>query len=144
MSKETIIENTYCAKLKNVGKLLAMNVSITRKLENIKGSTMNFEHHVGIAPYEKVNICTFKEEVSNNSKYTISIDYDIIFGVHSEITFVKEQGIRDFTISKFIRMKSPSYTPLLNSFADLLSILRLLTSLWRLWRFFTSLLSKHR
>jgi len=139
MDEGTIIGNNYDVKLKNVGKLLAENVYTIITTESKGISTTKLGFSGDLSPFETVDICTFKKRVSNDSKFTVKIVYDIIFGVHSEITFVKEPGIHEFVISKFLRIKSHSYTPLLNSFAELLSISQLLCSVWRFLRFLAPL-----
>ena len=137
MGEESIIGNTYNAKLKNVGKLLVENarIAVTTEPKNPKtllnpfvALQFKFQNH--IAPYEKVDICTFEKDVFNNSKITININYAIIFGVHSKITFVKEPVTQKFELSEFMRITMPRIS-LLNSFEKLLSNLRLLTSFWR-------------
>ena len=137
MGKECIIGKTYDAKLKNVGKLLVENASIavTTKPKNPKTLlspfvALQFKFLNHIAPCEKVDICTVEKDVFNNSKITININYVIIFGVHSKITFVKEPVAQKFEISEFMRITTPRIS-LLNSFEKLLSNLRLLSSLWR-------------
>lgn len=113
-------------RLVNIGKHLARNVFVSL---NVKGKKEEhkFIPFTNIDPGASVYLHTFDEDLLNNNTITVDVSYENIMGELSEVSFIKDPKLPDFIVVRRVRMPGL----LLNSYKDLISILRLFIFLRR-------------
>lgn len=109
-------------RLVNVGKHLSRNIFVSIDVKGKKEEHKSIPF-ANMSPNEPVNLCRFDENLYNNNTITVDVNYENIMGELSGMSFLKEPKLPAFIVGRRLRMPGL----LLNSFEDLMLILRLFT-----------------